>query len=189
MNTQNHIKNIHEVFNKARLSLKPIGFILIFWGIYVNILSFIHFMFPYFIEQTEFSSLIYWIGFYVLGLIYTINWAIKRRINQGFTSILGRVIKIIWTVYFLCWIMIIVASYLLRINLFPGILFLLGIVIVMTGMIIRFKPLTIGGFSVFVFVFYILNDPFHNFLVINMASVTIAVLIPGIMLNKMNVNE
>jgi hypothetical protein len=59
----------------------------------------------------------------------------------------------------------------------------------MTGMIIKFKPLTIGGMVLFVFVFNLLLDPDQNYLIVNMIGVTLGLLIPGIFLNRMKTNE
>ena len=69
------------------------------------------------------------------------------------------------------------------------ILFLLGLVLTMTGMIIKFKPVTIGGMVLFVFVFNVFIDPDQNFLIVNMIGVTLGLLIPGIKLSRMKTNE
>jgi hypothetical protein len=85
--------------------------------------------------------------------------------------------------------MIILVSMYEGINPVSDILFLLGLVITMTGMIIKFKPLTIGGMVLFVFIFKLNQNPDQNFLIVNMIGVTLGLLIPGIMLNRMKTNE
>jgi hypothetical protein len=102
---------------------------------------------------------------------------------------MGRTIRIIWTVFGFGWLLIVLSSIRLEFHPVPVILFLLGLVITMTGMIIKFKPLTIGGMVLFVFVFILLLDPDQNYLIVNMIGVTLGLLIPGIFLNRMKTNE
>ena len=55
----------------------------------------------------------------------------------------------------------------------------------MNGLIIKFKPLTIGG--IFLFIFVLINDtnPGINYLIVNMIGVTLGMLIPGLFLYRM----
>ena len=55
----------------------------------------------------------------------------------------------------------------------------------MNGLIIKFKPLTIGG--IFLLIFVLINDtnPSINYLIINMIGVTLGMLIPGLFLYRM----
>ena len=55
----------------------------------------------------------------------------------------------------------------------------------MNGLIIKFKPITIGGIILFIFVFYLFIDPSINYLVVNMIGVTLGMFIPGLLLNRM----
>jgi hypothetical protein len=189
MNSTEQIKLINDTINKTRENLKPLSFNLIFWGLFINVMSIIHYFFPSFIEQTDYSSSIYWISLPVLGMIYMTRWNIKIGKKQGYETIMGRTIRIIWTVFGFGWLLIVLSSIRLEFHPVPMILFLLGLVITMTGMIIKFKPLTIGGMVLFVFVFNLLLDPDQNYLIVNMIGVTLGLLIPGIFLNRMKTNE
>ena len=64
------------------------------------------------------------------------------------------------------------------------ILFSLSIVLVMTGLIIKFKNITIGGLLLFVFVVYNHAFPGLNFLLMNVFGIAFGMLIPGISLYK-----
>ena len=189
MTNSDQIKIINDTINKTRTNLKPLSFNLIFWGILINIMSLIHYVFPEFIQQTNYSSAIYWILLPMLGMIYMTRWNIKKHTEIGYSTTLNRAIKIIWKVFGFGWLMIILVSMYEGINPVLDILFLLGLVITMTGMIIKFKPLTIGGMVLFVFIFKLNQNPDQNFLIVNMIGVTLGLLIPGIMLNRMKTNE
>ena len=117
------------------------------------------------------------------------RWNIKKYKEIGYSTTLGRAIKIIWVVFGFGWLMITAFSLYKGINPVPDILFLLGLVIVMTGMIIKFKPLTIGGMAIFIFIFNLNQNPNQNFLIVNMIGITLGLLIPGILLNRMKTDE
>ena len=189
MNSTDQIKLINDTINKTRVNLKPLSFNLIFWGLFLNVMSIIHYLFPSFIEQTDHSATIYWVALPLLGMIYMTRWNIKIGKKQGYETIMGRTIRIIWTVFGFGWLLIALTSIRLEFAVAPMILFLLGLVLTMTGMIIKFKPLTIGGMVLFVFVFNLLLDPDQNYLIVNMIGVTLGLLIPGIFLNRMKTNE
>ena len=114
-----------------------------------------------------------------------IRWNIKRGIEIGYETVLDRTIKIIWSVFGFGWFFIIISSLLIGKSPVPLILFLLGLVLVMNGLIIKFKPLTIGGIILLVFVFINDTNPSINYLIVNMIGVTLGMLIPGLFLNRM----
>ncbi len=89
MNSTEHIKLINDTINKTRVTLKPLSFNFIFWGLFLNVMSIIHYLFPSFIQQTDYSSSIYWISLPLLGMIYMTRWNIKigktlERISREF---------------------------------------------------------------------------------------------------------
>tara|TARA_B100001758_G_scaffold212990_1_gene197205 strand:+ start:103 stop:669 length:567 start_codon:yes stop_codon:yes gene_type:complete len=188
MKQEDQIKLINETINQTKENLKPLSFNLIFWGVLINIMSFVHYFFSSFIEQTKYTVLAYWIILPTLGMIYTIRWNIKKGIQIGYETIMGRTIKIIWGVFGFGWMLIVFTALINGFNPVPLILFLLGLVLMMNGLIIKFKPLTAGGIVMFMFIFSIISNPGANYLIINMAGVTLGMLIPGIFLSRMKVN-
>ena len=189
MTNSDQIKIINDMISKTRTNLKPLSFNLIFWGTFINIMSLIHYVFPAFIQQTYYSAGIYWIALPMIGMIYMTRWNIKKYTEIGYSTTLSRAIKIIWGVFGFGWLMITLFSLYKGINPVPDILFLLGLVVVMTGMIIKFKPLTIGGMVMFIFIFNLNQNPDQNFLIVNMIGVTLGLLIPGIMLSRMKTDK
>ena len=189
MKSNNHIELINDTINKTKENLKPLGYNLVFWGIFINILSVIHYFFGSFIFQKMLHVWIYWVTFPLLGMIFMSRWNIKRGIKIGYQTIIGRVIGIIWAVFGLGWLLIVFISMTTKsFHPTPVILFLLGLVLIMNGLIIKFKPLTAGGIVIFMFIYSIISNPDTNYLVVNMVAVTFGMLIPGFFLYKFKTN-
>ena len=189
MKSNDQIKLINDTINKAKENLKPLGYNLLFWGIFINVLSAIHYFFGSFIFQKMFHVWIYWVTFPLLGMIYMTRWNIKRGIKIGYETIIGRVMRIIWAVFGLGWVSIIIISMITKsFHPTPLILFLLGLVLIMNGLIIKFKPLTAGGIVIFMFIYSLISNPDANYLIVNMVAVTFGMLIPGFFLYKMKTN-
>ena len=185
MTKEDQINIINSTTKKARENLKPLSFNLIFWGVMINLMSAFHYFFEPIIEHSKYSVILYWTIIPILGMLYMIRWNIKKGIKRGYETVLDRTIKIIWAVFGLGWIIILISSLLIGKSPVPQILFLLGLVLVMNGQIIKFKPLTIGGIILIIFVFLNDTNPRINYLIVNMIGVTLGMLIPGVFLYRM----
>jgi hypothetical protein len=96
---------------------------------------------------------------------------------------LSRVIKIIWGVFGISWIYIVALSfYLKNYHPVPPILFLLSLILIMTGLIVKFKPVTLGGIFLTIFTFYLNFNPGINLLLVNIVGVSLGMLVPGLSL-------
>ena len=185
MTKEDQINIINSTINKARENLRLLSFNLIFWGVMINLMSAFHYFFGPIVEFSKYSVVLYWTIIPILGMIYMIRWNIKRGIEIGYETVLDRTIKIIWAVFGLGWIIILISSLLIGKSPVPQILFLLGLVLVMNGLITKFKPLTFGG--IFLLIFVLINDtnPNINYLIVNMIGVTLGMLIPALFLYRM----
>ena len=187
---EEQIEIISKVINSTKENLKPLSINFIFWGFLIVIMSLIHYSTPHFIQYTEYSSLLFWTILPMLGMIFTIVYNIKNRKVFGYETYLNRVIKIIWGIFNLSWLVIIVMSLLNGINNpVPEILFLLSTTLITTGIIIKFKPIVIGGILLMLFTIYINFNPNINFLIVNIIGVSLGMLLPGISLYFSKVNE
>lgn len=186
---EEQINIINSTINKARENLRTLSFNLIFWGVNINLMSAFHYFFEPLVEYSKYSVILYWTVIPLLGMVFTFWWNIKRGIKKGYETVLDRTIKIIWAVFGLGWLIILTSSFITGKSPVPLILFLLALVLVMNGLIIKFKPLTIGGMILFVFVFVLFIDPNINYLIINIIGVTLGMLIPGLFLYRMKNSE
>ena len=187
---EEQIEVISKVINSTKENLKPLSLNFIFWGSLIVVMSLIHYSIPQFIQYTEYSSLLFWTILPILGMICTIVYNIKIRKVLGYETYLNRVIKIIWGIFNLSWLVMVVTSLLNGINNpVPEILFLLSTTLITTGIIIKFKPILIGGILLMLFTIYINFNPNINFLIVNIIGVSLGMLLPGISLYFSKVNE
>ena len=145
-------------------------------------MSLFHYFFPQIVQSSNYSATIYWVTIPLLGMIYTTYYNIKSGIKIGYETQLDRVIKIIWGVFGFCWIFIVGIS--LSQNVIPtqDILFLLAVVLIMSGIIIKFNNITIGGFALLIFTGYTYFNPDLNLLLVNTIGICFGLLIPGLSL-------
>jgi hypothetical protein len=187
---EEQIEIISKVINSTKENLKPLSVNFIFWGSLIVVMSLIHYSIPQFVQYTEYSSLLFWTILPMLGMLFTIVYNIKIRKVLGYETYLNRVIKIIWGIFNLSWLVMVVTSLLNGINNpVPEILFLLSTTLITTGIIIKFKPILIGGILLMLFTIYINFNPNINFLIVNIIGVSLGMLLPGISLYFSKVNE
>ena len=122
-------------------------------------------------------------------MIYTTYYNIKTGKTIGYETILGRVIKIIWGVFGGSWIALVTISLIYNYNPALDILFLLGLTLTMSGLIIKFNKITLGGISLILFVIYTYFVPDLNFLLVNVVGITFGMLLPGFALYFYKENE
>jgi len=178
--TEKHIETINNVINSTKDNLKPLSVNFIFWGLLITLMSLFHYVFPSLIHSFE---LLYWTVLPLIGMILTVYYNIKVRKRAGYETYLSRVIKIIWGVFNLSWIYIIVLSFTLKsFHPVPPILFLLSLILIITGLIIKFKPVILGGIFLTIFTFYLNFNPEFNLLLVNVVGVSLGMLVPGLSL-------
>ena len=182
--SKDQIEAIASVINNTRENLKPLSINFIFWGCLVIVMSLFNYAFPSLIASTQHSATLFWTVLPLIGMILTIYYNIKYRNKTGYETYLNRVVKIIWGVFNLSWIYIIALSFTLKsFHPVPPILFLLGMMLIITGLIIKFKPITLGGIFLTIFTFYLNFNPGINLLLVNIIGVSLGMLVPGIILS------
>lgn len=182
MKTTEHLDLINETINKTKEQIRPLSVNFIFWGIFIIVMSFIHYSFPSIIQMKPYSSLLFWTFLPLIGMIITVYYNKKIRDSRGYQTHLSRVIKIIWMVFNISWLIIVVNSLIIKQNPVLDILFLLGMTTLITGLIIRYKPVSFGGISVMILYLLVSINPDFHFLIINILGMLFGLVIPGIFL-------
>ena len=181
--TEQQIEIINSVIKSTKENLKPLSVNFIFWGFLIIAMSLFNYAFPSLFQSAQYSKLLFWTVVLLIGMILTVYYNINIRKKTGYETYLSRVIKIIWGVFNLSWIYIIALSFTLKsFHPVPPILFLLSIIIIITGLIIKFKPITIGGVFLTIFTFYLNFNPGINLLLVNIVGVFLGLLVPGLSL-------
>ena len=182
MKTTEHLDLINETINKTKEQIRPLSVNFIFWGIFIIVMSFIHYSFPSIIQMKPYSSLLFWTFLPLIGMIITVYYNKKIRDSRGYETHLSRVLKIIWMVFNISWLIIVVNSLIIKQNPVLDILFLLGMTTLITGLIIRYKPVSFGGISVMILYLLVSINPDFHFLIINILGMLFGLVIPGIFL-------
>ena len=177
-----HLNLIRETINKTKDQIRPLSVNFIFWGILITLMSAIHYFFPSTIQMNPYSSLVFWTIFPLIGMAITIYYNKKVIDNRGFETHLSRVLKIIWVVFNISWLIIVFNSFIIKQNPALSILFLLGMTTLTTGLIIRYKPVSLGGvFVMILYLFFSINPDFPIF-IINILGMLFGMVIPGLFL-------
>ena len=182
MNHSEQLNLINEAINKAKEQLKPTSVNFIFWGLLISMMSLIHYFFSEFIQKTAYSSILYWTIIPIIGMIVTIIYNIKVGVRLGFETHIGRALKLVWGVFNIAWLVIVVLTIFKKQNPVEEILFLLGIVLLITALLIRFTPLLIGGIAVITCSVLISLSIEVNVLLINAVATFVGLFIPGLSL-------
>ena len=182
MSKEDQLTIINDAIKQTKTNLKPLGYNLIFWSIVVITMSLFHYLLPQIVQYSNYSSVIYWVSIPLLGMIYTTYYNIKIGNKVGYSTQLDRVIRIIWGVFGFAWIFIVGISLLFNVNPVQDILFLLGIMLTMSGLIIKFHNITIGGIGLMIFTMYTYYNPALNLLLVNVIGISFGMLIPGLAL-------
>ena len=182
MNHSEQINLINDAINKTKEQLKPTSVNFIFWGLLISIMSIIHYSFPELIQKTAYSSLLFWTLIPVVGMIFTIVYNIKIGGRIGYETHIGRALKLVWGVFNIAWITLVIMSVFKKQNPVQEILFLLGVILLITALLIRFTPLIIGGIAVVACSVLITISPSINVLLINAAATFFGLFIPGLSL-------
>jgi uncharacterized membrane protein HdeD (DUF308 family) len=141
MNPEESLAIIHAMINKARFNFSRGSFYFITWGI----LLFIAAIFEYVAQQSEME--LFYLGWPIAGLVGGIASAVygsKSRAN-GPNTHLDKIYSAIWITYFFTLILFIIGMGLNRINPGPYIMLITGLPTFLTGYILEFKPLQVGG--------------------------------------------
>ena len=182
MTKEEQINIINDAIKQTKTNLKPLGYNLVFWGVVIISMSLFHYFFPQIVQFSYYTAIIYWVLIPLLGMVYTTYYNIKTGIKIGYETQLDRVIRIIWSVFGLAWIFTVGISLIYNVNPVQDILFLLGIVLIMSGLIIKFHNITIGGIGLLIFTIYTFYNPSINLLLVNVIGISFGMLIPGLSL-------
>ena len=182
MTKEEQLSIINDAIKQTKTNLKPLGYNLVFWGVVIISMSLFHYFFPEIVQYSYYSAVIYWVLIPVLGMFCTTYYNIKTGIKIGYETQLDRVIRIIWSVFGLAWIFTVGISLIYNVNPVQDILFLLGIVLIMSGLIIKFHNITIGGIGLLIFTVYTYYTPGINLLLVNVIGISFGMLVPGLSL-------
>ncbi|MEM9832540.1 MAG: hypothetical protein AAF944_18040 [Bacteroidota bacterium] len=181
---------INKAISNFKSNYQESAKIFLLWGWVLTLACFSQFATIKILQNTGQYELIgpisigNWVLFFAVGLI--IQFFVIRRINheKKVGSYLEDYLKSLWLVCVTSIIVAIIISFLLDISFPPIIMLIVGIGTTTTGLLIRFRPLVIGGVSFFAFSIAsaFVSNEYVNLLI--GAAIVIGHLIPAYLLRS-----
>ena len=179
INEQESLAIIQSMMNKTKEQLFDNSALFLLWGFAALICTVTQYIL---IKTNVQDSEAVWIAMPIIAIIH-IYVVIKQRKKIKVQTYNGNAISALWTAIgfsFIC--IVFFASQ--KINILPTIILLYAIGTFVTGKIIDFKPLVIGGSICFLLSIVIAFIKDENQLLIMAAAILISYIIPGFLLKK-----
>ncbi len=181
---------ITKTIEETKQRFKENGHIIILWGS----LTFIVFLSQYvlvFLGLYKIFDIMWTCILFPLGGIYTLIY-VRRKVEKNNipTTIIGRIIGTMgWVFGFNLMILGFIFGHQLDKAAAPIFLILFALFIIMTGISLKFKPLTIGGILLNLIGFgnFLINTEYYGLSL--MLGALVGLIIPGILLNRANRKE
>lgn len=177
---QESLAIIDEMIQRAKNSYIDNGIVPLFWGVLITFCS----LFLY--CEIKFKFDIHF-DIFLLALIAclpSIYYSLRNRKAKGFVSHTDITMRAVWGtfligIFFGSWYNSASQS-----SHIPYFIFMYSVPTYITGVVCKFKPMTIGGIIVWVLAFISCKVSTPNNLLLMAASATVAWLIPGIILRR-----
>lgn len=176
---------ITKAISNFKMNYKENSKSFLLWGWLMSLASFLHFIVVKILiskeayEQMLLAGFGTWIIFVISGFL--IEYFTNRKSNRDkkVFSHLDRFINILWKVTGVSIPIIVFLSIKLHIPPPPFFLLVMGITTTITGLLIRFRPVTFGGIAFYLFAIVSTFIPDENILLITGAAIICCYLIPG----------
>ena len=171
---------IQEMMNRTKEQLFDSSNLFLLWGIAAFICTITQY---FLIKANVQDSEVVWIAMPIIAIIH-IYVVVKESKKIKIITYDGNAIGALWTAigFSFCCIPFIAST--AKANIIPFIILLYGIGTYVTGKIINFKPLIIGGISCFVLAICITFINNENRLLILAFALLVSYIIPGILLKR-----
>jgi hypothetical protein len=179
---------IESMINKAKNQFNENGTLYLLWGYTILLCCGVQFIMQYFFK----SDKSYYVWFVTWAVVaYQIYFIAKRKKEEKVRTYTDSIIGVVWICFAvaLFLLLFILSAYKAQVAINPVILVLYGIPTVLSGAIIKFRPLMIGGACCWALAF---AAPFtgtaYQYLLL-CAAVIAAWIIPGHLLRKRYQNQ
>ncbi|WP_194851203.1 hypothetical protein [Nonlabens antarcticus] len=175
---------IAKAINQTRNNIKDQSFYYILWGWLISIASLANFIL---ISFTEFQyAYLPWLVLVPIGWVGSIWYSVKAEKSKNYETYFEVFLKYLWIVLGISFIVAVFISISLQINPTTFVLLLAGIGTLVSGLTMKFKPLSIGGISLVFFAVATLFVDSSYMLLINSIAVVTGYLIPAYLLKNAN---
>ena len=187
-NEHTSLQLIESMINKAKNNFSESGTLYLLWGIVIFICSMVQFIATYFYNNAD----VYYVWFLTwLVLIYQVVFLSKKAKTKRVKTYTDDILKYVWICFaILLFLFIFILQYqksFLSIN--PAILVVYGMPTFLSGIILKFRPLVLGGISCWLLAIGSILVPAQFQSLFICAAVLLAWIIPGLLLRKKFINQ
>ncbi len=187
-NEKSSLQLIESMINKARNNFSESGTLYLLWGFVVLICSLFQFtaiqVFQY--DKSHYIWFLTW-----LVVIYQLVFLSRKRKNETARTYTADIIKFVWLCFgvsmFLFIFILIKQQAYQSIN--PAILVMYGMPTFLSGIILKFRPLVIGGILCWALSAGSVLVPYNFQILFISAAVLVGWIIPGFLLRKKYLNQ
>jgi len=181
MSEKESIELIASMINKAKNRVGETGTLYLLWGWLILICCLIQFIGVHFFNYE--NSAYIWFSTWLL-LIYQLFYIRKKRKSRKVRTYTGEINAFVWLVFFICMMLsLFIGIQLKRYEIIdPMLLVLYGMPTFLSGVILKFKPLIIGGICCWVLSGLSVFTPLEYQILLIVAAVISAWIIPGYLL-------
>ncbi|MEO6836753.1 MAG: hypothetical protein ABI185_00090 [Ginsengibacter sp.] len=183
MTEKESMELITSMINKAKDRVSETGTLYLLWGWLILICCIVQFIGFHFFNYI--NSYYIWFSTWIL-VIYQFFYLGKRKNVNKVKSYTGEINGFVWLVFFICMMLVIfIGSYLKKYEIInPVLLVLYGMPTFLSGIILKFKPLIIGGICCWALSVLSVFIPGDYQLLLTAAAVIAAWIIPGYILKQ-----
>lgn len=170
---------IESMILRAKNNFSESGTLFIFWGILIVVCSFIHFALIYFYNSPNGQYV--WGLTWIASIVQIIYLRRKARLRKVKTYS-GDIIKYIWLSFVICLFLLLFILIQQKANssVNPAILIMYGIPTFLSGIILKFRSLVLGGVCCWLFAVACIFTPWQFQLLYIAAAGIVAWIIPGV---------
>ncbi|MEO6893970.1 MAG: hypothetical protein ABI136_02985 [Ginsengibacter sp.] len=146
MSERESLALITMMINKAKGRVNETGTLYLLWGWLILVCCIVQFIGSYFLNYA--NSYYIWFSTWLL-LIYQFFYIGRRKKIHKTKTYMGEINGFVWLVFFISMMLVIfIGSYLKKYEIInPLLLMLYGMPTFLSGIILKFKPLIVGGIS------------------------------------------
>jgi len=186
LNPAESLAIISEAIYKTKENIKDQSFYYILWGWIITLASLFHYtLSAYTMYKTSYLP---WLILIPIGWFFSIIYSIKKAKTKPYETYLELFLKYLWLVLGLSFILAVFVAISLKINPTPIVLLLAGIGTLISGLALKFRPLSIGGILLFACTIASLYVSKPNILLIQTTAVIFGYLIPAYILKNSKPN-
>lgn len=176
---------ITEMINRAKGNIQSEYVFFLIWGWIVALASFLHYGLIKFtnIEHPELAWTLI-----IIGVIFSAWYGYKIGRKQKVRTYSDRIYSNIWLVFLINYFIVLFFMKDINYNVNPIILLLAGGSTYLSGIVIKFKPIVLGGIFLWISAVICYIVPGETQLLVGGTSIMIGYLVPGYMLKYKNKN-